>query len=148
MVVLVLWAASFFVVVRLFPDWPTRGTFGDAFGAVNALFSGLALAGVVYAIILQRNELALQREELSATRAELERSASAQEQSEAALRQQVEAQNLAASLTALGSLLSYHDSVTRGIGSSAEKRQSHDRAKIIAGEMQKVYLELRNTRST
>lgn len=49
-----------------------RGTFGDMFGAVNALFSGLAFATLIYTAWMQRDELALQREELSATRAELE----------------------------------------------------------------------------
>ncbi|MFZ2951109.1 MAG: hypothetical protein WA003_16660 [Desulfuromonadaceae bacterium] len=51
---------------------PNRGTFGDMFGAVNALFSGLAFGGVIYAILLQRKELALQRSELELTRNELE----------------------------------------------------------------------------
>jgi Putative phage abortive infection protein len=49
-----------------------RGTFGDMFGSVNALFSGLAFAGVIYAILLQREELGLQREELVKTRAEFQ----------------------------------------------------------------------------
>lgn len=49
-----------------------RGTFGDMFGAVNALFSGLAFAGIIIAIFLQRDELELQRRELSETRKELE----------------------------------------------------------------------------
>ncbi len=48
------------------------GTFGDMFGGVNALFSGLAFAGLIYAILLQRVELRLQRTELEATRRELE----------------------------------------------------------------------------
>lgn len=59
------------------PNW--RGTFGDQFGAVNALFSGLAFAGLIYTIIiqrrdlkLQRNDLKLQREELALTRKEME----------------------------------------------------------------------------
>ena len=59
------------------PDW--RGTFGDQFGAVNALFSGLAFAGLIYTIILQRrdlelqrNDLKLQRKELALTRKEME----------------------------------------------------------------------------
>lgn len=59
------------------PTW--RGTFGDQFGAVNALFSGLAFAGLIYTIILQRrdlelqrNDLRLQREELALTRKEME----------------------------------------------------------------------------
>ncbi len=42
-------------------DNPDRGTFGDMFGAVNALFSGLAFAGLLIAIYLQRKELELQR---------------------------------------------------------------------------------------
>lgn len=42
--------------------------FGDQFGGVNALFSGLAFAGVIYAILLQKEELVLQRFELQQTR--------------------------------------------------------------------------------
>ena len=41
-----------------------RGLFGDSFGGVNALFSGLAFLGIIIAIILQRQELRLQRQEL------------------------------------------------------------------------------------
>jgi hypothetical protein len=48
-----------------------RGQFGDKFGAVNALFSGLAFACLVYVTFLQRRELALQREELGCIREEL-----------------------------------------------------------------------------
>lgn len=59
------------------------GEFGDRFGAVNALFSGLAFAGLLVAILLQRRDLQLQREELRETRAEFERQ-----------RHQMEAQNL------------------------------------------------------
>ena len=66
-----------------------RGTFGDMFGAVNTLFSGLAFAGVIYAILLQRKELSLQRKELELTRGELERSAEAQERSAAVLDEQL-----------------------------------------------------------
>ena len=39
-----------------------RGTFGDKFGAINALFSGLAFAGLITTIMLQRRELAETRE--------------------------------------------------------------------------------------
>lgn len=48
------------------------GAFGDSSGAINALFSALAFAGVIFAIILQKKELQLQREELKQTREELE----------------------------------------------------------------------------
>ena len=57
----------------------TVGEFGDMFGAVNTLFSGLAFLGVIITVWMQSEELRLQRKELESTRAELERSASAQE---------------------------------------------------------------------
>lgn len=43
---------------------------GDSFGALNALFSGLAFAGVIIAIFLQQKELSLQRTELENQRQE------------------------------------------------------------------------------
>lgn len=45
-------------------DEVARGVFGDKFGAVNALFSGLAFAGIIFTIYLQRRELALQRADI------------------------------------------------------------------------------------
>ncbi len=41
------------------------GTFGDSFGMVNALFSGLAFLGVIVAIWLQNRELQQQLREFS-----------------------------------------------------------------------------------
>lgn len=67
-----------YVIASQFADWQHRGTFGDMFGAVNTLFSGLAFAGVIYAIFLQSQELELQRKELELTRSELSKSAAAQ----------------------------------------------------------------------
>lgn len=66
--VAVLWLLCTLLIYWLLPDWQTRGTAGDSFGAVNALFSGLAFAGVIYALNLQRRQLEDQREELQATR--------------------------------------------------------------------------------
>ncbi|MEL6560272.1 MAG: putative phage abortive infection protein [Bacteroidota bacterium] len=51
-------------------DTETKGLFGDKFGAVNALFSALAFAGIIFTIFLQKRELKLQREELEETRGE------------------------------------------------------------------------------
>lgn len=45
--------------------------FGDSFGAVNALVSAFAFAGVIVAIVLQRKELRLQRDDLELQREEL-----------------------------------------------------------------------------
>lgn len=65
--VIILWIAN----LLLLSGNSERGTFGDMFGAINALFSGLAFGGVIYAILLQRRELVLQRSELTLTRNEL-----------------------------------------------------------------------------
>lgn len=53
-------------------NWDTRAKLGDSFGSLNALFSGLALAGIVFTILLQRKELSLQRDELKETRKEFQ----------------------------------------------------------------------------
>jgi hypothetical protein len=66
-------------MLALTDRWETRSQFGEAFGAIEALFSGLAFAGLIYTIALQRRELQLQREELRLTRDELRRTANAQE---------------------------------------------------------------------
>ncbi|MCR6650947.1 MAG: hypothetical protein NVV73_05335 [Cellvibrionaceae bacterium] len=41
-----------------------RGLFGDKFGAVNSLFSGLAFAGIILTLMLQRKELSISRKEV------------------------------------------------------------------------------------
>lgn len=49
-----------------------KGLFGDMFGAANALFSGLAFAGVMWAVFLQREELRVAKDEISKTKLILE----------------------------------------------------------------------------
>jgi len=65
-----IWALSFLLFTTSW-DNDERGTFGDMFGAVNALFSGLAFAGLIVTLIMQHEELGLQREELAQTNDEL-----------------------------------------------------------------------------
>lgn len=65
--IITLWILSaLWINAHLTPE--TRGTVGDMFGPVNALFAGLAFAAIVYTIILQQKELGLQRKELINTR--------------------------------------------------------------------------------
>lgn len=83
-IILLWWFVNQWVAAIMQPaGWAERGQMGDQFGAVNALFSGLALAGVVVAILMQREELALQREELR-------KSVTAQEESQKALQERNE----------------------------------------------------------
>lgn len=78
-VIVGLWTILGVLNVRRFSSYAEAGTYGDSFGLVNSLFSGLALAGVVLTIYLQTKELGLQRQELEDTREELRKSAEAQE---------------------------------------------------------------------
>ena len=68
LLILGLWILTYYQLKDL--DNTKRGTFGDMFGALNALFSGLAFAGIILTILLQRKELKLQRQELQETREE------------------------------------------------------------------------------
>jgi len=58
-------------IYALYSD-QSGGTFGDTFGAANALFSGTALLMLVLAVILQREELEIVRDERNDTRKLLE----------------------------------------------------------------------------
>lgn len=54
----------------LYTEPGDRGTAGDQFGGVTALFSGLAFAGLIITLLIQRKELELQRTELKASNKE------------------------------------------------------------------------------
>lgn len=66
-IIKVWWYSAEYITAK-FPNPSERGTFGDQFGAINALFSGLAFAGIIITILLQGRELSLQRKELEQTR--------------------------------------------------------------------------------
>lgn len=99
--VIVVQIISGLVIYLSINNWNDRSSFGEMFGFANTLFSGLAFAGVIYAILLQRRELELQRRELELTRNELARTAEAQEKSETALTEQAKALSLTAQINAL-----------------------------------------------
>ena len=88
--VISLWLSSGFLIYTFWTptDGIGPGTIGDMFGAINALFSGLAFAILIAALLLQGRELALQREELKLTREELARTGKANEEQAETLRLQ------------------------------------------------------------
>ncbi len=69
--VIALWGLSWILIDKYIDCSTAQGTFGDKFGAVNSLFSGLAFAGLIVTLLYQKEELKLQREELTQTREEL-----------------------------------------------------------------------------
>lgn len=70
-VIVYWWSVSHFL-----PELSDSGLFGDSFGALNALFSGIALIGVVCALYIQQRQLYLQKKDseknLSLVRTQLE----------------------------------------------------------------------------
>ena len=129
--VIVAWGASWY----LLKDVQERGTFGDMFGAINALFSGLAFAGVIYAILLQRKELKLQRTELELTRRELE-----------GQKEQMKAQNITLKKqnfeNTFFQLLRLHNEITNGIdlmGPNNQITKGRDCFKIFYERFRKTW---------
>ena len=109
LLVITVWFLSAIVIFFGLDSWTERGTFGVLFGAVNALFSGLAFAGLIYTIILQKQDLELQRNEIALNRTELKKTAKAQQNSEKALIEQVEQMKVASKLNALKTLIDYYN---------------------------------------
>ena len=134
---LIFWVLFVGLAVAIAPfmigsTWEERGQIGDMFGVVNAIYSGLAFAGLLGAIFLQRKELSLQREELRLTREEVKRSASAQEKSEEALRKQAASLKATAEINALTALLETTTvQLTNTISREGKKSLSAKRQKYI-----------------
>jgi hypothetical protein len=107
--VVIIWALSGLFIIYAMDNWSDRGTFGDLFGAVNGLFSGLAFAGLIYTIVLQKRDLQMQRDEIRMNRTELKKSAKAQVKSEKALTEQVEQMKITSKLNALNTIINYYN---------------------------------------
>ncbi len=60
--VTIVWTILGGILYFISSNWEDRGTFGDMFGSVNVLFSGLAFAAILYTIHLQKQDLDIQRE--------------------------------------------------------------------------------------
>ena len=108
--VLLLWIFSAFVIYLYGDSWSERGTIGDMFGAVNALFSGLAFAALLFTIIMQREEMMLNREEIILNRRSITASSLAQKESQDILIKQVEQMHLSAKMNAIQTLITYYNS--------------------------------------
>ena len=129
-IVLGLWLISGASIYFFIGSWNDPGMFG----AINALFSGLAFAGIIFTILLQREELKLQRKELELTRDELTRTASSQEASEKALSKQAETLQKTAQINAITTLIRVYQERLK-VATIGDGRQQQLNANIERSEV-------------
>ena len=67
LIVITLWYLSIQIVIGQFGPPVTAADAGEMFGGINALFSGLAFAGVIFAVWLQTLDVRTSRETLQKT---------------------------------------------------------------------------------
>ncbi|GGI57815.1 hypothetical protein [Winogradskyella haliclonae] len=137
---------TWIITYRLLKDLPNeeRGTLGDMFGTLNTLFSGLAFAGIIFTILLQRKELSLQREELKETRRELARSAEAQEKSQIALNKQSKYTLNASRINALSTLIENCNSIISNDRNSYNRDAAKKDKKDFINQMYEIIQEMKN----
>lgn len=63
LIILAFWILGWVLIDFYIPDVSERGLFGDKFGSINTLFSGLALAGIISTMLLQKEGLRIQHSE-------------------------------------------------------------------------------------
>ncbi|WP_103110962.1 hypothetical protein [Brevibacillus reuszeri] len=56
LLIIVIYIMFFVFLYLRVDDWSVSGSLGDSFGILNTLFSGIALAGVIYTLNLQRKD--------------------------------------------------------------------------------------------
>lgn len=141
--IITIFGVYFAISTFFYPNMMSRGQFGDTFGGLNTLFSGFAFLGIIYTILLQREELSLQRTELELTRQELQRTAAAQEKSEQALSKQAASLKATAKLNALGAQLSYKSSLIEAMSSDKYGRETSQIAPNIQREAERIIVEIK-----
>ena len=72
-IVVVIMVVAYIVISCCFPKMEERGQLGDMFGALNALFAGLAFAGLIITIRQQHIDLEYQQQTIKQTNDEMER---------------------------------------------------------------------------
>lgn len=102
------------------------GEFGDSFGIITALFSGLAFVGMIWTIFLQKHEIALQRYELRQTREEFERSRKEYEKQTQLMDKQNSAIDRQIFETTFFNLLTRYDEIIKSLSLSIVKGDYHD----------------------
>lgn len=131
LLVVLLQVMYYLIVVSNFDALNSRGMFGDMFGGLTSLFSGLAFAGMISALVLQTKELGLQRHELELSRRAQENTALSQSGL-------VEKQLLTAQIQGLGFLLDSYiqiSNVKQSMESKQRARAQASRYNLLLSEL-------------
>lgn len=72
-VITLLWLIGWLTIPLIYGSPQAPGEAGDMFGVLTSWFSGLAFAGLISTLLMQRQELEYQRQELRSTRDEFSR---------------------------------------------------------------------------
>ena len=131
-VITAVWAASGWIIWSYARSPVDRGTFGDMFGAVNALFTGWAFLGVIVTLAQQNAQLDLQRLELKLSR----------ESTEGTVRILSEERRQSDFSVRLRALTELHRSLNGRIDRLIEPHELHAEASRLVGERDKVEAEL------
>ena len=142
-IVICLWVFVFYLVYTNMDSWQNPEKFRDSFSAVNALFSGLAFAGIIYTILLQRKELIIQRQEFLEARMQVQRNAAENEKEKLMIREQIESMNTTSKLTALNALIeSYNKDSDTEEGLPLNKLKQMEKEELIK-EIESILTKLK-----
>ena len=107
--VITLWFLTPVITCHFSGEPKDIGIIGDQYGSVNALFSGLAFVGVIWAILLQQTDLKLQRKSIDLQQKELNNNTAELKNQAKALRGQLEVAKLTAQLNTIPALMETED---------------------------------------
>jgi hypothetical protein len=131
--VLVTWLITPFVIGYWYQSVTNAGAFADTFGSINALFSGLAFAVLIYTLLLQSQELEYQREQLKVQNEELKQTRVQIEGQKEQLAAQNQTLRLQAIESAFFSQLNLLNGIINSIEASAqgETKRGREAIKLI-----------------
>jgi len=139
--IFVFWLIYLFIIKSVLPQPSDRGLFGDSFGALNTLFTGLAFMVLIFTILIQRKELNLQRKELKLQRKATQDFAEAQRGSEEALNRQADNLKQSALLSAKTTLLDWHKFELQNTDVPQYKKRIQLKIDDLVSDIEKIVLK-------
>lgn len=143
---LVIWVGGMFLThwyaynyFRTGPDENPPAAFGDSFGAVSALISAFAFAGVIVSMYLQRKDLELQRESLNVQQADLNRNTAELAMQKEELRTQNKIMKQQRFENTFFSMLSLQHEITSGLSLNYTEADGKDYSVAGRTVFEKIY---------